>query len=416
MDIVITLRTGEIKKITHSESDTILRASDFEAFNKDMIKEVNIAEGICTLFDETFESFRFLKKITLPKTMRIIGVRTFKDCESLEEINIPNGVYGIGKEAFFGCEKLQKIDLSKCTVAQLYEGVFNGCKNLREVSLPDGLMTICEGAFCGCYKLKSIKIPNTVFAIRECAFLDCEELSEFNLPQNTSLVGKDAFHNTQYYNDDANYVDGLLWKDNVLLKGKGNLHYDKPVLTISGKDFIVFADECFMDNKSIETVIIECPDVQIGSRAFAFTNVTSLLVNTQLGFKPNDWGFVIIQEEAFKTSNLDKVQIYSDSFCLFEDGFNAIRLSEVNIRTNNFTLEKNAISNIHIDNLILEDNMEMVHLYDEYAQNTTLNAVTIVRKNKDSKDVVIETNEDIYNVPDTDFLFELLTSLSKPIE
>ncbi len=47
---------------------------------------------------------------------------------------------------------------------------FEGCKNLKEVCLPESVVEIGESAFAGCENLEEINIPNSVREISYYAF------------------------------------------------------------------------------------------------------------------------------------------------------------------------------------------------------------------------------------------------------
>ena len=59
---------------------------------------------------------------------------------------------------------------------QIGEYAFFNCKNLREITLPEGLKKISEGTFKNCKKLEKINIPDSVEEICKSAFAGCESL------------------------------------------------------------------------------------------------------------------------------------------------------------------------------------------------------------------------------------------------
>ena len=81
----------------------------------------------------------------------------FNDCTSLESINIPSSMAEIGYYAF------------------------DGCSELREVVLNDGLVKIGNSVFQRCTSLESITIPSSVVEIGSMAFSNCSGLREIVL-------------------------------------------------------------------------------------------------------------------------------------------------------------------------------------------------------------------------------------------
>lgn len=86
-------------------------------------------------------------------------------------------------------------------VKTLKEGAFYGCRNLCEVSLPEGLTAIQggkymqEGVFTKCVMLTQIILPQSLCELGEYAFLNCTALSEIDLPQNLKTIGMEVFMN-----------------------------------------------------------------------------------------------------------------------------------------------------------------------------------------------------------------------------
>ena len=68
--------------------------------------------------------------------------------------------------------------------------------------------------------IESVTIPATVVTIGEEAFLGCEELSEVSATSLIRLIGQDAFKDTAFYNDPANWEGDLLYLENYLVSAK----------------------------------------------------------------------------------------------------------------------------------------------------------------------------------------------------
>ncbi|MBQ1501297.1 MAG: leucine-rich repeat protein [Firmicutes bacterium] len=114
-----------------------------------------------------------------------------------EEVVVPAGVRVIGCWAFVGRVGISRVILPP-GVVRIDAEAFAGCSSLREISLPAGLLAIGWGAFAGCSALADIAIPESVRAI-----------------------GSGAFRDTAYYNDPANWQDGLLYIGGVLIEAAG---------------------------------------------------------------------------------------------------------------------------------------------------------------------------------------------------
>lgn len=133
-----------------------------------------------------------ITKITLPKTIEVIGSDAFSGCESLTEINIPDGVSRIGESAFSYCRNLTEIKLP-ASVKEIGKSAFSACESLHNISLPSGIAEIGEFTFDGCNSLKSVNIPNTVLKIGRMAFQRCYALEKIVVPEGVEEIGDRAF-------------------------------------------------------------------------------------------------------------------------------------------------------------------------------------------------------------------------------
>lgn len=66
---------------------------------------------------------------TLPKSLKGFGCGVFRNCTSLKEIVIPDGVMTISQEAFMGCTNLEKIVLPM-NLRYVLPRAFQDCNNL----------------------------------------------------------------------------------------------------------------------------------------------------------------------------------------------------------------------------------------------------------------------------------------------
>ena len=149
-----------------------------------------------------------LTSISLPYGLVSIGVNTFSGCISLKTITIPETVNRIGELAFEGCTGLTKVNISDLKAwLNIQFGAVDGnplwcAKHLylngveiKDLVIPDGVVTIGYCAFAGCEGLTSVKIPNSVISIGGGAFSGCNEITEINIPNSVTSIGVSAFRN-----------------------------------------------------------------------------------------------------------------------------------------------------------------------------------------------------------------------------
>lgn len=144
-----------------------------------------------------------LKRIKLPKAIKVIGSRAFSHCTSLIDVNIPSSVKTIGTRAFVNVPANLILDLPNYE-GELYLNAFDGSgvqeiKNLGKCTeLQDGILyqDTSYGCFSRCLSLVSATLPNSLVKIGARAFFGCTSLSKiiYNWDMLVTL-GAGAFYN-----------------------------------------------------------------------------------------------------------------------------------------------------------------------------------------------------------------------------
>lgn len=143
----------------------------------------------------------------VPKGTKIIGRRAFAGAYNLKKVVMPDTVKQIYQGAFLRCAKLKEAVLSDNVTeipdatAFQPEGVFEYCKSLEKVCLPQKLTHLGTMAFAYCERLKEIEIPNKVQSIGEYAFF-YTGINEITLPKSLKNIGKGALL-FELYNEKA---------------------------------------------------------------------------------------------------------------------------------------------------------------------------------------------------------------------
>ena len=185
------------------------------------LTNVRIVEAIDIPWS-SFDGCTSLSLISIPSTVKNIGVAAFQNCYSLEAITLPPNCT-LQARAFAGSGLISvtipNIGTSSLSMVQLYEGTFMGCEKLETVEILNidnlipkdtfrdcpaletvnmpqkspSTITIGESAFSGCFSLANISIPSNVTQIGAEAFAECMLLEGLSIPANVATIGENAF-------------------------------------------------------------------------------------------------------------------------------------------------------------------------------------------------------------------------------
>lgn len=132
-----------------------------------MPTDVVIPEGITGVGNVAFACCESMTSLSLPDSLKSIGIAAFSDCPGLKSVVIPDGV------------------------TELADFVFNSCSNLASVQLPAKLQSIGFATFAAT-ALSEATLPETVTAIGRQAFAQTN-LAEILLPKSVEEIGEKAF-------------------------------------------------------------------------------------------------------------------------------------------------------------------------------------------------------------------------------
>lgn len=169
--------------------NSIFRVSGF--------KSLTLSEGITSI-----EHSAFLNSNTqiynLPKSLKQMGTSAFREAYVKEENFAPGtSLEKIDKYTFEKCIKLEAVNNLPSDLKMIEEYAFNGCYNLKALSLPEGLTTIGINAFYGCKAIESMNLPNSLTTLGDKAFYECKMWNgEISLPLITD-VPNGAFYSCQ---------------------------------------------------------------------------------------------------------------------------------------------------------------------------------------------------------------------------
>lgn len=130
-----------------------------------------------------------MKGINVPTDLVNISASTFENCANLQYFFNYNYIESIGDRAFAGCSKLTRIVNLFIGSPSIGTYVFENCKSLKDVWVPENMKTLPRGMFKGCSSLSSVTLPQYLLSIDDYAFDGCTSLTDIKLPIYLNSIG-----------------------------------------------------------------------------------------------------------------------------------------------------------------------------------------------------------------------------------
>ena len=200
-----------------------------EGEERTYVKTVIVEEGVTSIGDNAFgNSNSEMASVTIPSSVKTIGISAFRGCGELTEVQIPEGVVEIREQAFADCMGLASITLPDSLIT-IGDGAFFSAWALEKLVIPDGVVRIGKWAFQNCARLAELTLGTSLEEIGESAFQWCA-LKELKLPDSLKALGDYAFRDAFSWELGGTYLDKVTIPASVVSIGKS-------VFTTSG--FIV---------------------------------------------------------------------------------------------------------------------------------------------------------------------------------
>lgn len=122
---------------------------------------LTIDEGHTTLDEDALEGYKKIRKVVFPSTLREIDGCFFSEH---------------GHEDY-----LEEVDFSKVhLLKEIPDCLFEDCKRLQEINIPEGVEIIGSEVFDSCTNLRKITFPSTLKSLQSTTY-KCKNIEELDL-------------------------------------------------------------------------------------------------------------------------------------------------------------------------------------------------------------------------------------------
>jgi hypothetical protein len=156
-----------------SGDDTGTLGSTLIKLMEGTVTAVDGLDGLSTIRDYGFYSYKSLKKVHIPSSVKTIGSFAFGSCTYATEVLMEYGVTAIGERAFANMN------------------------DLKTANLPDSIETIGSYAFHNDGNLTINGLPKNLKSVGDGAFYNVDVVAD-SLPDNIQTIGNNTFRNNGY--------------------------------------------------------------------------------------------------------------------------------------------------------------------------------------------------------------------------
>lgn len=152
---------------------------------------------VTMIYDRAFAENKTITSVSIPDSVKKIGMEVFRDCENLSEITLPTGLEEIG--GYILMNTAYSLDSANWDGELLYINnylLMSTDQVTGDLKLKDGTTFVADFAFSFNRTITSVTIPASVKIIGSYAFSSCDKLSSVTFNEGTEIIGFGSFEGT----------------------------------------------------------------------------------------------------------------------------------------------------------------------------------------------------------------------------
>ena len=188
----------EDSNLTNIGIYSFIGCSRLKTINLEATKLEEIGAMAFGFIEEDIMPSTVIEEITLPSTLKTIGMGAFVGCTSLRTVTFENNsqLTSIGEYVFYNCSSLTSITILE-SVTSIGDYAFSNCSSLTSIIIPDSVTSIEDYAFMGCGSLEEVTFGENsqLTNIGKLTFGFCKNLISIAVPKSVTSIGAYAFSN-----------------------------------------------------------------------------------------------------------------------------------------------------------------------------------------------------------------------------
>ena len=196
--------------LSESPAEVSVKATDASTISgavviPSTVTNKSITYTVTQIENRAFNGSSLITSVSIPETISFIGAYAFECCTKIKSLSIPKSVTKLGNGPFAACTSLTEIladgDTFYSKDGVLYKGEnltsiiqFPAGKSDTDFEIPSTVNIICIAAFNGCSNLRSVTIPSEVVTLEAYIFWNCTNLTKIvNLNPTPQSLTNDTF-------------------------------------------------------------------------------------------------------------------------------------------------------------------------------------------------------------------------------